>query len=107
MASHNTPKRVRPPRLSITLSPEARGALERFTEVTGIASAQYITGLVNDAVPIIEATTRALAIAKTQPQKSADILNQEIVRVVGIAAQAKLDLDEARSRKKLRLRPKK
>lgn len=95
----------RPPRLSVTLSPEARAALERFTEATGIASAQYVSGLINDAVPIIEATARALNLAKQQPQKAATILNEEIVRAIGLASQAKLELDEVGKRRKMRLRP--
>lgn len=95
------------PRMSITLSPESRAALERLSAVSGIAASQYISGLIHDAIPVIEATAKALEIAKRQPQKAADILNETMVRAVGQIAQQQLELDEAIKQRKLRKRPRK
>lgn len=97
----------KPQRLSITLSPESRAALERFSQVTGVAASQYISSLIHDAIPVIEATVKAIEAAKRTPQKAADILNEELVRVVGVAAQHQLALDEQIREKKLRKRPRK
>ena len=83
------------PRLSITLSPESRAALDALSEAAGVSAASFIAGLVHDAIPVIEATTRALRAARTQPQKAADILNSEVVRAVAKVAQGQLELDEA------------
>jgi hypothetical protein len=96
------------PRMSITLTPEARAALERLSVVSGIAASSYISGLVHDAIPVINATADALALAKKQPQRAAEIMNEQLVRVVGLAAQGKLELEEAvEKRKRMRRRPRK
>jgi hypothetical protein len=95
------------PRLSVTLSPESRAALERFSAVTGVAASQFISGLVHDAIPVIDATTEALRLAKSQPQKAADLLNSQLVRTVAAASQQQLELDEAIKQRKMRKRPRK
>lgn len=83
------------PRISVTLSVESKAALDALSEVAGVSASSFIGGLVHDAIPVIEATTRALRAAKTQPQKAADILNAEVVRAVSKVAQQQLELDEA------------
>jgi hypothetical protein len=95
------------PRLCVTLSPESRAALERFSQVTGVAASQFISGLVHDAIPVIDATTEALRLAKSQPQRAADILNSQLVRTVAAAAQQQLELDDAIKQRKMRKRPRK
>jgi hypothetical protein len=95
------------PRLSVTLSPESRAALERFSAVSGIAASQFISGLVHDAIPVIDATTEALRLSKSQPQKAADLLNFQLARTVAAATQQQLELDEAIKQRKLRKRPRK
>jgi hypothetical protein len=95
------------PRLSVTLSPESRAALERLTAVSGVAASQFISGLVHDAIPIIEATAKALEVAKSQPQKAADVLNEQLVRTLAKATQGQLELDQAIQERKLRKRPRK
>lgn len=59
----------------------------------------------HDAIPVIEAMTQALAIAKTAPQEAADLMTAQLLSATAKAAQVKLDLDEAAKEPKLRLRP--
>lgn len=93
------------PRLSVTLTPESRAALERLSEASGVAASQFISTLVHDSIPLIDATAKAFQIARTQPQKAAELLGAELVRAQILAAQGKLELDQAVSRRKLRKRP--
>jgi hypothetical protein len=99
------PVRKRPTRLNITFTPEGHAALERLAETTGIAISQYVASLIHDSIPVIDATCNAIALAKKSPHQAADIMNSELVRALHMAAQAKLDLDDAVKEKKLRRRP--
>lgn len=99
------PVRKRPSRLNITFTPEGHAALERLADCTGIAISQYVAMLVHDSIPVIDAICNALAVAKKSPQQAADIMNSELVRALQMAAQGKLELDEAVKQKKLRMRP--
>jgi hypothetical protein len=93
-------------RLNVTLSPESRASLERFSEVTGIAASQLIRSIMHDSVPVIDAMTDALAVVKTSPRKAADIMGEQLLAASFKAAQGKLDLDEA-AKDKMRKRPRK
>ena len=92
------------PRISVTLSPESKVALDALSEVAGVSASSFIGSLVHDAIPIIEATTRALVAARTQPQKAADILNEQVVRANVVLAQQQLELDQAIKSRKVRKR---
>lgn len=93
-------------RMSITLTDDAREALERFSEASGIASSQFITSIVRDAIPVIDAMTESFRIARSNPERAADLMTAQMLRAGAMAAQAKLELDvEASSRRKPRLRP--
>lgn len=94
------------PRLNVTLSPESRVALERFSQVTGMASSSFIAKLVHDAIPVINATADAIEIAKRSPAKAAALMNQAVVGGITEVVQAQLELDQrTRIGKKLRKRP--
>lgn len=95
----------RPRRLNVSLTPESRAALERFSQVTGIAASQLIRSVMHDAIPVIDAMTQALAVVKTSPQKAADLMSEQLLNASVKAAQGKLELDEAVKEKKLRRRP--
>lgn len=94
------------PRIYVTLTPESREALERFSEISGVASSQFIRSIIHDSVPVIEAMTKAYAAARTAPQRAVSIMESEFVRTMAHAAQAQLELEEHKVMK-LRKRPRK
>ena len=100
-----TMKKKAQTRLNVSLTPESRAALERFSASTGIAAAQLIRSIMHDAIPIIDAMTQAMSIAKTAPQEAADLMTSQLLSATAKATQASLDLDEASKEPKLRRRP--
>ena len=93
-------------RMSITLTAESREALERFSESSGIAASQFITSIVHDAVPVIDAMTESFRIARSQPERAAELMTQQLLRAGAMAAQVKMELDEEMAtRRKPRRRP--
>jgi hypothetical protein len=91
--------------MSITFTPESRAALERFSQVTGIAASQFVTNIIHDAIPVIEATTKAFEIARTSPQAAAELMTSELLRVQALAAQEHLALAGEVVRRRPRRRP--
>jgi hypothetical protein len=89
-----TPVRKRPTRLNITFTPEGHAALERLAQTSGIAISQYVSRLVHDAVPLINATADALAIARKSPQQAAEIMKGAFDDVMAPALQVRLELGE-------------
>lgn len=87
-------------RIAITVTPEVHAALARFTEATGVAGASYIASILVDMLPIIDATTRAIQLAKQQPQQAANILETELGRAIVMAGQASLDLQAVSKNKR-------
>ena len=92
-------------RLNVSLSPESRAALERFSEASGIAASQFITGMVHDAIPVIDAMAESFRIARSQPERAADLMTAQLLRASSLAAQAKLEFDGSPSTRKPRRRP--
>lgn len=87
------------------MSPESRAALERFSESTGIAASQLIRSIMHDAVPVIDAMTEAMSLAKNAPQQAADLMTSQLLSVTARASQANLELQEVAADRKLRRRP--
>lgn len=104
-APRKTPARPPRTRLNVSLTPESRAALERFSEATGIASSQLIRSVMHDAIPVIEAMTEAMAIAKTAPQQAADLMTHQLLTASARAAQLNIELQDTVKQKRLRKRP--
>lgn len=83
------------PRLTISLAPEVRAVLYRLTEVSGIPASQYIAHLLEDTVPLIEATVKALEKAKKSPEAALGIMARELERTVSIGLEAQYELQKA------------
>lgn len=92
-------------RLNVSLTAESRAALERFSESSGIAASQLIRSIMHDAIPVIDAMTQALSIAKTAPQEAADLMTEQLLSASAKAAQVRLELDAESKEPKMRRRP--
>lgn len=90
------------PRLAITLSPESRDALARLSKVAGISASGFVASMVHDSIPVIIATAEALEQARKSPVKAAQVMNEAAVRGVAELVQAKLQLEAAVKRPRVR-----
>lgn len=90
-------------RIALTVSPEVHAALSKLTDATGVAAASYVASLLQDALPVIEATVRAVEVAKRAPREAAAMMDSELGKAIVMAGQASLDLHDAtRPRRKVR-----
>jgi hypothetical protein len=91
------------PRLNVTLTPESRAALERLTEASGIAASQFISRIVHDAIPVIDATAKAMKMAKANPHRATELMHEVLTEAQSEMGQVQIEFEE--QRKKLRRRP--
>ena len=89
----------------MSLSEDAKAALDRFTTTTGIASSQFIGQIVDGAIPVIDATTEAFRIARNSPNAAAGHMAEVLNRAMIAGAQEKLELDVLAKTKPLRKTP--
>jgi uncharacterized protein (DUF1778 family) len=92
------------PRLAITLTPESREALRRFTAATGLSASGFVTSLLHDAIPAIIATAEAIEFAKKSPVRSAQVMRDMTGKLLHEVVQAQLDLDQEVKKKRKRIR---
>ena len=100
------PTSAKRPRLNVSLTPESREALERFSDATGIAAAQLIRSIMHDAIPVVDAMTEALSLAKSAPERAAQLMTDQLLSATSKAAQVRLEFEDAQ-RDTLRKRPRK
>lgn len=92
------PPPKKPSRLSVPITPEARAALERFSEVSGVSMASFLANVVHDSIPVIEAMTEAYLLARSSPSRAVEIMEDELVRTMAKAARTQLDFNEQAAR---------
>jgi hypothetical protein len=91
--------------MAITVSATARASLERLSKVSGIAASQFVSKIVDDAVPIFDAMAGAFEVAKTNPRGAIESFEGVARDALVQAAQINMDLHDAKPKKRLRKRP--
>jgi hypothetical protein len=90
--------------MSVTLSHESRAALDRLSRASGVASSQFVSQLVHDAIPVLTAMAEAFEVARTSPSRAAELMQSATVAAMARAAQAQLEFEAVGKRKKRKLR---
>ena len=81
--------------MTISLSPEVRAALHDLTEVSGVPASQYIAHLLEDSLPLIQATVKALAKASKSPEAALGIMARELEKTVSMGLETQYELQKA------------
>lgn len=92
-------------RLAVTLTPESKAALDRLQASGGMAAASFVSVIVHESIPAIEALAHTFENAKKSPREALEKMRDVAASVLVNSAQASLDLDDAvRPRRKIRRR---
>lgn len=87
-------------RISISLRPNVEAALNRIHKVTGQSPAIYVSSLISETLPLIEATAEALEIASKNKKKSAKIMGDAMLKSINKATDAQNELFDVANTKK-------
>lgn len=86
-------------RFSIPVSDRCRAALERVSAASGASVAAYVEKLLDDLVPTMEATAKALeAASKARPLVALEDLEAELTRVLGEGAVTRREIAKVKRR---------
>lgn len=88
-------KTARTPRVAVTLSPEAMKLLDELAEVLGQSKASLVAELIDSALPAIQATVNAMAVAAEQPREAQRLMSNYANQASMELSQQQLALDAA------------
>lgn len=81
-------------RISICLPPEVEHALNDLREASGIAPASFITQIITESLPMIQAVAQANRAAKHDQAEAFDVLQQALAAAMHNGSEAQLELME-------------
>lgn len=83
-------------RISICLPPEVEHALNDLREASGIAPASFITQIITESLPMIQALTKANRALKHDQAEAFEVLGQALATAMHQGTETQLELIETR-----------
>lgn len=79
-------------RLTLSISPELKSALDELNEATGVAAASFVGEIIEGNIPIILGIANAARLAKAEPARALEIMQRSMLEAVHGANLAQMDL---------------
>ena len=85
-------------RLTLSISPELKSALDELNEATGVAAASFVGEIIEGNIPMILGTANAARLAKAEPARALEIMQRSMLEAVHGANLAQMDLIDEQSK---------
>ena len=79
-------------RLTLSISPELKSALDELNESTGVAAASFVGEIIEGNIPMILGIANAARLAKAEPARALEIMQRSMLEAVHGANLAQMDL---------------
>lgn len=79
-------------RLTLSISPELKSALDELNEATGVAAASFVGEIIEGNIPMILGIANAARLAKAEPARALEIMQRSMLEAVHGANVAQMDL---------------
>lgn len=79
-------------RLTLSISPELKHALDELNESTGVAAASFVGEIIEANIPMILGIAHAARLAKAEPVRALEIMQRSMLEAVHGANLAQMDL---------------
>ena len=79
-------------RLTLSISPELKSALDELNEATGVAAASFVGEIIEGNIPMILGIANAARLAKAEPARALEIMQRSMLEAVHGANQAQIEL---------------
>lgn len=79
-------------RLTLSISPELKHALEELNEATGVAAASFVGEIIEGNIPMILGIAEAARRAKEEPGRALEIMQRAMVEALHGATETQLEL---------------
>ncbi|MQT82874.1 hypothetical protein [Pseudomonas helleri] len=85
-------------RLTLSISPELKSALDELNEATGVAAASFVGEIIEGNIPMILGIANAARLAKAEPARALEIMQRSMLEAVHGANLAQMDLIDEQSK---------
>ncbi len=79
-------------RLTLSISPELKHALEELNEATGVAAASFVGEIIEGNIPTIRGIADAAKRAKEEPGRALEIMQRAMVEALHGVTETQLEL---------------
>ena len=79
-------------RLTLSIAPELKHALEELNEATGVAAASFVGEIIEGNIPMILGIAEAAKRAKEQPGRALEIMQRAMVEALHGVTETQLEL---------------
>ena len=85
-------------RLTLSISPELKHALDELNAATGVAAASFVGEIIEGNIPMILALAEAARKAKAEPAKALELMQRYLIEASQEVDQTRLELDEQQTK---------
>lgn len=79
-------------RLTLSITPELKKALDELNEATGVAAASFVGEIIEGNIPMILGIADAARKAKAEPARALEIIQRSMIEALHGVAEAQLEL---------------
>lgn len=91
-------------RLTLSISPELKSALDELNEATGVAAASFVGEIIEGNIPMILGIANAARLAKAEPARALEIMQRSMLEAVHGANLAQMDLIDEQTKLRIFIR---
>ena len=85
-------------RLTLSISPELKRALDELNAATGVAAASFMGEIIEGNIPMILALAEAARKAKAEPAKALELMQRYLIEAAHEVDQTQLELEEQQTK---------
>lgn len=85
-------------RLTLSITPELKKALDELNEATGVAAASFVGEIIEGNIPVILGIAKAAKKAKAEPARALEIMQRSMMEALHGVSSAQLEIMDEQSK---------
>ena len=85
-------------RLTLSITPELKHALDELNEATGVAAASFVGEIIESNIPMILGIAEAARKAKTEPSRALELMQRSMMEALHGVSEVQLELMDEQNR---------
>ena len=85
-------------RLTLSITPELKHALDELNEATGVAAASFVGEIIEGNIPMIRGTAEAARKAKEEPARALELMQRAMLEALHGVSEVQLELMDAQTK---------
>ena len=85
-------------RLTLSITPELKHALDELNEATGVAAASFVGEIIESNIPMIRGIAEAARKAKEEPARALELMQRAMLEALHGVSELQLELMDAQTK---------